>query len=289
MAVQFTYNVLTLDGFRLIARATASNRLQITGTKSCPLSVSSVDDLASFPLSWYTGKSGAIQAVSSFDDVAKIVVRYTNEGEQQVCKTLCVTAKIEGDDESVVLAAMSDPDSDIILPGEDDMEQTIDIPFNIGVTANDVIETTPGSSASIADLERFVSMYSAADQEAGEEQTVLGLKHFADGLTGCLPYPKESSSDYSLDIGAIVLLSLSWSDALSNDVSINAGSEISVGTNGCTDIHIAGFSTDSSSVSTLDANGPSVAAYTFRSLSGCHAVSGAQSAIVLGMCTGVVS
>jgi hypothetical protein len=180
MPSSFLYNALTLDGMQLVARATAANKLIITGTKSCTLAASSLADLASKPLSWYDGKTGTIQAVSAIGTTARIVARYTNSGVSQIAKSFCITAKIEGDVVDVILAALSDPDASIVLPGISDLSQKIDIPFPISITANDTIEVTPDSSASIADLDRFVSMYSAADSSVGEAQTILGEKTFED-------------------------------------------------------------------------------------------------------------
>jgi hypothetical protein len=180
MPNSFLYNALTLDGMQLIARATAANKLIITGTKSCTLAASSLADLASKPLSWYDGKTGTIQAVSAIGTTARIVARYTNSGVSQIAKSFCITAKIEGDATDVILAALSDPDASIVLPGISDLSQKIDIPFPISITANDTIEVTPDASASIADLDRFVSMYSAADSSVGEAQTILGPKTFED-------------------------------------------------------------------------------------------------------------
>ena len=180
MPNSFLYNALTLDGMQLIARATAANKLIITGTKSCTLAASSLADLASKPLSWYNGKTGTIQAVSAIGTTARIVARYTNSGVSQIAKSFCITAKIEGDAADVILAALSDPDANIVLPGISDLSQKIDIPFPISITANDTIEVTPDASASIADLDRFVSMHSAADSSVGENQTILGEKNFVD-------------------------------------------------------------------------------------------------------------
>ena len=56
----------------------------------------------------------------------------------------------------------------------------VEIPFPITITATDTVETTPGASASVADLDRFVSMWRAGDPTVGEPQTIQGQKTFAD-------------------------------------------------------------------------------------------------------------
>lgn len=289
MASLFAYNVLTLSGMQLVAKATAANKLIIVGTKSSPIAALSSNDLAEKPLSWYTGKAGTIQSVSSTEELARIVARYANEGTQQVCKSVCITGVIEGDSEPSVLVAMSDPDSQIILPGESDIEQMIDIPFNLAIKTGGSVEVTPGASASLADLERFVSAHSALNPQLGDSQNILGEKHFLDTIKTdsiLLPSPSLSDGNYTLSKGCIVLLSLTWTTTLLNEVTINAGDEVKVGTSGCNDIKICRFNTNSSSVTSLDGAGISVDRYIFSALCGSRADAGSNVAIVLAACIG---
>lgn len=202
MARPFLYNILTLDGAALIARATAANPLVITGTKSCTLAASSGTDLASKPLSWYNGRTGAIHSVSASSNAARIDARYEPEGTRQTLKTVCILAKIDGDAESVILCAKSDPNADITLPGAGDISQALDFEFALIVNADGEIEVTPGASASQADLDRLVSAHVAGDSSQGEAQTVRGEKTFLNGIVvkesggnaGIMPYTDRGAN-----------------------------------------------------------------------------------------------
>lgn len=184
MPSEFAYNTVTIDGAALIAQATAANPIVIVGAKSCTLAALDNADLASKPLSWYNGKSGTIAAVSATDAVARIVAKYTNSGTAQTVKSFCVTARLasQSDAQAVVLAAKSDPDAAVVLPGADDVSMIVNIKHAIAINSSGTVEVTPGASASVEDLERFVSLYKAGDPSVGEAQTVLGKKTFATGI-----------------------------------------------------------------------------------------------------------
>lgn len=184
MAASFAFNTLTQAGVALIAQATAANQIVFVASKSCSTAATDAADLASKDAAWYTGKTGTIAAVSATGTVCKIVAQYTNSGSSQTAKSFCVLARLasQSDSQAVVVVAKSDPDASIVLPGEDDVSQRIYIVFNIDISAAANVAVTPGACASIADLDRFVSMYKAGDPTAGETQTILGEKTFSDGI-----------------------------------------------------------------------------------------------------------
>ena len=178
----FAFNVLTPDGANLIAQATAANPIVWVAALSRATAAANAADLAEKPASWYTGKSGTIAAASATGTVARIVARWDNEGAAQAAKSMCITARLasQTDADAVVVSAVSDPNSNIILPGATDISAAVQIPFPITITATDTVETTPGASASVDDLARFVSMWRAGDPTQGEAQTIHGAKTFAD-------------------------------------------------------------------------------------------------------------
>lgn len=180
MATPFAYNTVTTDGAALIAQATAANPIVIVGAKSCTLAAQDNADLASKPLSWYDGKSGTIAAVSATNAVARIVAKYTNSGTAQTAKSFCITARLasQSDDQAVVLTAKSDPDAAVFLPGADDVSMIVNIQHSIAINSSGTVEVTPGASASVEDLERFVSIHKAGDPTTGDVQTILGQKTF---------------------------------------------------------------------------------------------------------------
>lgn len=176
----YTYNTLTQDGANLIAQATSSNPIVMVGSLSKATAASSASDLAAKDKSWYDGKSGTIAAASATASVARIVAVYRNAGTRQAAKAICITARLasQTDADAVVLCAMSDPDATVELPGADDTGQVVEIPFNITISAADTIQATPGASASLADLERFVSLHAAGNPSQGEQQHIYGWKIF---------------------------------------------------------------------------------------------------------------
>lgn len=184
MANSFAYNIIPPSGSALIAQATAANPVVFVESLSCTLAAESDDDLASKNKAWYTGKTGQIQAVSATDNRAHIVCRYSNAGSEQVAKSIAVTAKLanQADSEAVILCAKSDPDSDARLPGSEQIGQFVEFGFTIQIDGSSTVTATPGASATIADLDRFVSMHSATDNGLGDEQTILGTKTFTDDV-----------------------------------------------------------------------------------------------------------
>lgn len=179
MADTFSINVITSDGAALIAQATATN--QIVFTQALSSSVAAVDaaDLASKPVSWYDGITGAIGSCSATDSVAKITTRFNNAGAvAQSVKSVAIMGRLANGGTDVIVAAMSDPDSEITLPSNQSPHQIVRFIFKFAVNADSQVETVYADGASIADLERFVSMYKAGDPTVGEAQTILGDKSF---------------------------------------------------------------------------------------------------------------
>lgn len=181
----YTFNTLTVDGTALIAQATAANPIVMVGSLSKATAASSASDLAVKGKSWYDGKPGAIAAAAATASVARIVAVYRNSGTRQAAKSICITARLasQTDADAVVLCAMSDPDATVELPGADDTGQGVEIPFNIAINAADTIQATPGASASLADLERFVSLHAAGNPSQGERQHIYGWKIFRDDVS----------------------------------------------------------------------------------------------------------
>lgn len=187
MANPYIYNVVTIDGAALIAQATAANPIVYVAAISKATAAESDADLSTKPVSWYDGKAGDIAAVSATDSVARIVAVWRNAGTAQPAKALAVTARLasQTDAEAVVMTAMSDPDSTVVLPGADDVQGGVEVPFNVTLNSADTVAVTPGASASLADLERFVSTHKAGDPTQGEAQSIRGEKSFLAPVTKC--------------------------------------------------------------------------------------------------------
>ena len=179
----FRYNVVTYDGLALMAQATAANPIVIVGTLSTARSCNSESELAAKDASWYNGRAGVISSSSATANRAKIVGRYDAEGLRQDVRSVCITARLQSSQNVVVLCAKSDPDSTVTIPGEADTGQQAYFSFTIDIASQGIVEVTPGASATLADLDRFVSVHAAGNPAAGESQTILGEKTFASNVT----------------------------------------------------------------------------------------------------------
>lgn len=177
---EFSMNIVTRDGAALIAQATAANPIVIVSGVSREDAAADASDLADKTAAWYTGKEGRVAAVSAAAGVARIVIAWGHEGVAQPAKSLAVLARLESQSvsQSVVLCAMSDPNSTVVLPGAKDMAQAVEVPFNIAIGPTDDIQVTPGSAASLSDLDRFVSCHAPGNPTGPEDQAIWGWKIF---------------------------------------------------------------------------------------------------------------
>ena len=185
MSNTYQFNVLTIDGAALIAQATAANPIVYVSALSKATAAASAAELATAPASWYTGKAGELVAVSATGNVAEIRAVWRNSGQAQAAKSVAITARLasQSDAQAVVITAMSDPDSTIVLPGSTDTGAGVAIPFYVQIGATGSVEVTPGACASIADLARFMSIHAAGNPNAGDAQTVRGEKTFKNFAT----------------------------------------------------------------------------------------------------------
>lgn len=181
----FSINIVTPDGAALIAQATAANQIVFTAALSGTTAATDAADLASKTAAFYDGITGAIAACSATDNIAKIVAAFGNAGaSSQAVKSVCILGRLASQSagSEVIVAAMSDNASTIVLPPDSSPSQKIRFPFNFAVTDGGTIETVYADGATIADLDRFVSMYKSGDPTQGENQTILGDKSFADDV-----------------------------------------------------------------------------------------------------------
>jgi len=181
MANPFSINVVTPAGASLIASATATNQIVFIGAKTATTAATDATDLAGKSLSFYDGASGSIDSCSATDSTAKIVARFGNtSGAAQIVKSACIIGKLasQSDADAVIVAAMSDDGSEIVLPSSASPTQIIRFPFNINIDVAGSASTVYGDGATLADLQRFVSMYKAGDPTSGESQSILGTKVF---------------------------------------------------------------------------------------------------------------
>lgn len=220
----FSLNVITSAGAALIAQATAANQIVFVAALSKASAATDAASLAGQPASWYDGHGGSIVSVSAEGAVARITVSFPATGTRQPLKAACITARLasQTDAQAVPVAALSDDASTIVLPGADDVGQAVSVPFNIAIDPQQQsVEVTPGASASLADLNRFVSLHKAGDPTAGDAQTVLGAKTFANNLT--------ASQDLSVLGNLDVLYNATFAGTVQTFGDVSIGGTLSAG------------------------------------------------------------
>lgn len=191
--MSFAINILTSDGAALIAQATAANPIVIVGGLAGNTAAVDAADLESKPKSFYHFTSGNPNGVvfqaSATANVCRIVIAWYNKdtalSQSEIIKSACVLAKLQSqsDSDAIILTASSDDNSEAYLPSEDSEPIAIHIPFNVVINSDDQVETVGAEYASMADLERFMSLHKAGNPNAGDDQSVKGQKTFEDDTT----------------------------------------------------------------------------------------------------------
>lgn len=183
--MSFEFNTITSDGAALIAQATAANPIVIIQSLSSATAAESLADLATKPKSFYDGKTGIIFSASATDNVARVIMSFDNTGLQspQLIKSACILARLQSqsDADAVIMAALSDSNSQISIPDSTAPITNIHIAINISIDTDEQVATVGAQYASAADLERFVSTHKAGNPNAGDNQTIRGNKTFLYG------------------------------------------------------------------------------------------------------------
>lgn len=170
----FAHQVITNAGLALVASSSASNPIVWTMGISNATVPSNPEDKTQ-----YTGLQAPIDAASSTQNVARIVVGFTNDtGETVAVKAVALLGKLANQDatQAVVAAYVYDADSTIELASSE-MQRTrfaFDLVFN-GASTVSVFQT---GDLTIADAERFVSCHVAGNPTLGEDQVIYGSKEW---------------------------------------------------------------------------------------------------------------
>ena len=229
----FSINVITPAGAALIARATATNQIVFSSALSGTTAATDATDLAGKTAAFYDGAAGTIAASSATGEVARIVAQFGNASgpSAQPVKSVCILGRLasQNDTDAVIVAAMSDADSPIVLPASTSPEQVFWFPFNLSIETAEDVTTAYSAGATIADLARFVSMHKAGDPTAGEDQTILGAKNFSGdvAVNGSLAVLGDSSMDTNnaaylsqYTTGGALTLMLSWPDLAADSAEL---------------------------------------------------------------------
>ena len=210
----FSLNVITPAGSALIAQATAANQIVFTSALSGTTAATDAADLAGKTAAFYDGITGTISACSATGNIAKIVAAFGNAGaSSQSVKSVCILGRLASQSagSEVIVAAMSDDASTIVLPPDSSPSQKIRFPFNFAVTDGGTIETVYADGATLSDLERFVSMHKAGNPTQGDDQIIFGEKTFNDETI--------FDNDVSINAG----LSVSYDTRIAGVVDVTSG------------------------------------------------------------------
>ena len=182
MAGVFSSQVVTVAGRTLIASATATN--QIVFTKALSATTVPADPSVT---TGYDGVQGTITSSSATNNVARVVTSFNNAptSASQPVKAIALMGRLasQSDAEAVIFAYCTDSDSEIYFPGNNAPEQITRFAYNIAFEGTAPLEVTEVGSASLSDLDRFVSLHRAGDPTTGEEQTIKGSKTFDGEVT----------------------------------------------------------------------------------------------------------
>lgn len=189
----FAIQVITQAGLNLMANATAANPIVLVNGLVGNEAATDAADLESKPESWYAlddGDSNAdIFSASATGVTCRIIISIRSQSaslpQPDTIKSACIRAKLknQSDMDAVIMAALSDEDSQATIPSVDSTPIAIHIPFNITLDFGGQIEAVGAEYASESDLSRFVSLHKAGNPFEGESQNIRGEKVFKDGAT----------------------------------------------------------------------------------------------------------
>lgn len=175
MASVFQTNEITQAGLRLIAESSSANPIAFVDALSASQIPQDPEEAQG-----YNGIGGTIDASSATDTTARVVALFgnTSTSEAQVVKAIAIRAKLasHSDSDAVIFAYSYDNDSSIYFPPNTAPSQRTRFAFAFDFSQTKNVSVTEAGSASLADLERFVSCHKAGNPNYGEDQTILGDK-----------------------------------------------------------------------------------------------------------------
>lgn len=177
MASVFQTNEITQAGLRLIAESSSANPIAFVDALSASQIPQDPEEAQG-----YNGIGGTIDASSATDATARVVALFgnTSTSEAQVVKAIAIRAKLasQSDSDAVIFAYSYDADSAIHFPPNTAPSQRTRFAFAFDFSQTQNVSVTEAGSASLADLERFVSCHKAGNPNAGEDQTIFGDKYW---------------------------------------------------------------------------------------------------------------
>ena len=234
--MSFAIQIITQAGLNLMANATAANPIVLVKGLVGDTAAIDAADLESKTKYWYVLEDGdpnaEIFSASATGTTCRIILsirsQSANMPQPDVIKSACILAKLknQSDSDAVIMAALSDADSQATIPSVDSTPIAIHIPFNITLDFGGQIEAVGAEYASESDLSRFMSLHKAGNPFEGEAQRILGDKTFVDGASfeaeiGCTSI--TDSGDLEVNGYAVVDNDLGVGGRLSVDGGIAVG------------------------------------------------------------------
>lgn len=180
----FSNNVITTAGLNLIANATSANPITYLSCVSSTTAYTAIELATATDPSTWTGPTGTIFSASATGTTSRVVVSIPNQASSYTLKSIGVVAKLQSQDDAdaIVIAGVSDANAGIYIPSTSEPDAIAQVAVNIGISDADTVNVTTATGATIADLERFVSIHKAGDTMLGDKQTILGRKTFMNGV-----------------------------------------------------------------------------------------------------------
>lgn len=197
---------ITAEGYDLLGTATAGSNAKITWKNAITSSVdirnwtlseknaATADD---FPISEHTSSGAVTSAVHNQKDavvddqtikvdVVTVTVNMNNKQYNGIANTLCIFARLEGDDTDklVVIASADNPDT--VHPLPEPYNALLDLYIELSgtavseVSANSSWYATASSFTNLAN--RVVTTHSENSTSTGEDQVIYGVKTFKNNV-----------------------------------------------------------------------------------------------------------
>lgn len=181
--MSFANNVVTTAGRTLIAAATAADQIVFVEFVASETAYTSAQLESAVPTDFeITG--GFIRNVSTSGNLARITGSMQNQATVKVAKSFAILARLQSQSagSEVVLAAVSDSSANIRIPPTSEPPILITLPITITTADSGTVYVSAGSVPSMLDLANFVTLHDPIDPSEGQDQSIMGNKHFTNDL-----------------------------------------------------------------------------------------------------------
>ena len=197
----FSVNVLTTHGQALIAQATSGNQLTFSNMRVSASSMTAAQAQAAV-VTDFSVDFGPIKSASASGSVCRVTASYQNPSSSAMTlKSFALCGRLSGSLSDDVIAVLSDAAAEVVLAPHGSAGDTCQIGFSLTISnaATVTVQVTDVGSASLSDLDRFVSCHKAGNELEGEEQAIWGYKNFRQAIR-----PEAGLEWYRIDVGNFI-------------------------------------------------------------------------------------